>query len=82
MEAKIAVDLVQDLRTFCREHVESDHLCMKNCFPDKEAVENRGKELLQIGLVGSGSRGLDYPLDQDNYFADTEVSVPAFAWVS
>lgn len=80
MEEKIAVDLVQHLRIFGQEHAESGLLCRKNCSPDKEAAENHVQELLQIDLVDSGNMGLGCPLDQDSYFADREVTVPAFAW--
>jgi hypothetical protein len=82
MEAKIAVDLVQDLRTFCRVHGENCFLCTKSYFPDKEVVENHVKELPQIVLADSGNRGWDCLLDQDNCFADMEVNVPAFAWIN
>ena len=80
MEAKTAVDSVQDLRTSCQKHGRNCPLCRKSYSPDKEVVDSHVKELLQIALAGSDSKGSDCLLDQDSYFADMEVNVLAFAW--
>lgn len=79
MEAKIAVDLVQDPKIFCQEHDQNCRLCMKNYDPDKEIDESHVKVALQIGLADFGSTGSDCLLDQDKYFADKGVSEPTFA---
>ena len=81
MEAKTAVDLVQDPKIFCQEHGRNLSLCMKNYDPDKEVGESHVKEVLRIDLAGSDSKGSDCLLDQDKYLADMRVSAPTVAWI-